>query len=300
VSPLLSYAAVTPARDEAHNLPRLAASLVAQTVKPVAWAIVVNGSSDGTLDIARLLEDEHQWIHVLQTPPGDRYSRSSPLKRAFHAGVDAVEGKGDVVAKLDADVSMDPGFMEGVLEAFEADPALGMASGTLLEERDGRWRELTLLGDHCWGPTRCYRRECLAAVVPLDDGGGFASIDETKAHLAGFRTQTLRHLPFRHNRLEGAGEGSSWTAWRGQGEAAHYTGYRLSYLLARCAYRVPSDRAALALLVGYFDAVVHRRPRYHDPKIRDALRERQRIRHFAAVMRRRIGQNGPASATPIP
>lgn len=288
MTPSLTLAAVTPARDEERNLPRLAASLIAQTVKPVTWVIVENGSSDSTLSIARRLEAEHGWIHVVQAPPGDTYSRSSPLKRAFHTGVSALEGKGDVVAKLDADVSMDSGFVEGILKAFEADPQLGMASGTLLEERDGRWRELTLLGDHCWGPTRCYRRECLAAVLPLDDGGGFALIDETKAHLAGFRTATLRQLPFHHHRLEGTGEGSHWRSWARDGEAAHYTGYRVSYLLARCIYRIRTEPAALALIFGYVGAAARRRPRYHDARIRAAVRERQRIRNFPAVLRRRI------------
>jgi poly-beta-1,6-N-acetyl-D-glucosamine synthase len=287
VSSSLTYAAVTPARDEEANLPRLAGSLIDQTVKPVAWVIVENGSSDSTLSIARRLAAEHAWIHVLQTPPGERYDRSSPLKRAFHAGIAALEGQGDIVVKLDADVSMDPWFLEGILKTFEADPGLGIASGTLLEQRHGRWRELTLLGDHCWGPTRCYRRECLAAVLPLDDGGGFASIDETKAHLAGFRTRTLRHLPFRHHRLEGLGEGSEWRAWERDGAAAYYTGYRVSYLLARCVYRIRTEPAALALIFGYVGAAARRRPRYHDARIRTALRERQRIRHFPAVLRRR-------------
>jgi hypothetical protein len=248
------------------------------------------------LDVARRLAAEHPWIIVLQTPPGDRYDRSSPLKRAFHAGVEALDGKGDIVVKLDADVSLDERFFEGVLSAFEADPMLGMASGTLLEECDGKWRELTLLGDHCWGPTRCYRRECLDVVLPLDDGGGFASIDETKAQLAGFRTQTLRHLPFRHHRIEGTGEGTTWQAWRAQGTAAHYTGYRPSYVLARCAYRIRSHPAALALVVGYLDAVARRRPKYPDPRVRAALRERQRVRHFRAVIRRQIGQHKPIAA----
>ena len=284
----LTCAAVTPVRDEEANLPRLAASLIAQTVKPVAWVIVENGSSDSTLSIARRLAAQHPWIQVLQTPPGNRYDRSSPLKRAFHAGVSALEGKGDVVAKLDADVSMDPDFVEGILEAFERDPRLGMASGTLFEERDGEWRESILLGDHCWGPTRCYRRDCLAAVLPLDDGGGFATIDETKAHLAGFRTRTLRHLPFRHHRVEGSGEGNEWRAWARDGAAAHYTGYRMSYLLARCVYRMRTEPAALALIFGYVNALARRRPRYHDRRVRAALRERQRIRHFGAVVRRQV------------
>jgi poly-beta-1,6-N-acetyl-D-glucosamine synthase len=292
VSRPLTTAAVTPVRDEEANLPRLAASLIAQTAKPVAWVIVDNGSSDATPAIARRLAAEHPWIFLRQTPPGDRYDRSSPLKRAFHAGIDALEGRGDVVVKLDADVSLEPGYLEGVVEAFAADPRLGIASGTLLEERGGRWREAILLGDHCWGPTRAYRRECLDAVLPLDDGGGFASIDETKARLAGFRTRTLRHLPFRHHRPEGSGEGTTWQSWVGQGTAAHYTGYRFSYLLARCVYRLRCEPQALGLLAGYCGAVLHRRPRYHDADVRAALRERQRIRHFPAVVRGRLGRAG--------
>jgi poly-beta-1,6-N-acetyl-D-glucosamine synthase len=292
VSRPLTTAAVTPVRDEEANLPRLGASLIAQTAKPVAWVIVDNGSSDATPAIARRLAAEHAWIFLRQTPPGDRYDRSSPLKRAFHAGIAALEGRGDVVVKLDADVSLEPGYLEGVVEAFAADPRLGIASGTLLEERGGRWREAILLGDHCWGPTRAYRRECLDAVLPLDDGGGFASIDETKARLAGFRTRTLRHLPFRHHRPEGSGEGTTWQSWVGQGAAAHYTGYRFSYLLARCAYRLRREPQALGLIAGYCGAVLHRRPRYHDAGVRAALRERQRIRHFPAVVRARLRRAG--------
>lgn len=294
MSPALTYAVVTPARDEEANLPRVAAALLAQTVTPEAWVIVDNGSSDATADIVRGLAAEHAWIHPLQAPPGDRYDRSSPLKRAFHVGVEALAGRGDVVVKLDADTSFEPGFFAGLLAAFETDPQLGMASGTLFERRGGEWTEVVLLADHCWGPTRAYRRTCLAAVLPLDDGGGFASIDETKAHLAGFATRALPDLPFRHHRPEGSGEGSPWRSWAAQGEAAHYTGYRFSYLLARCVYRMRAEPVAIALLAGYFGAVLHRRPRYRDPEVRAALRDRQRIRHFPAVIRSRLPHATPA------
>ena len=40
----LKYAAVTPARDEAPNLRRLAACLVAQSIPATAWVIVDDGS----------------------------------------------------------------------------------------------------------------------------------------------------------------------------------------------------------------------------------------------------------------
>ena len=286
--PPLTYAAVTPARDEEHNLRRLAACMLAQTIQPAAWVIAENGSTDATAELARRLAATHAWITVISTQGADRYDRTSPYMRAFHAGVDALDGAGDVVVKLDADVSMGPTFFEGVVGAFAADPRLGIASGTLFERSGGRWRETILLGGHCWGPTRAYRRPCLDVVLPLDDGIGYASIDEMQAQLAGFGTRTLTDLPFRHHRPEGAGEGSRWRSWSSQGAAAHYTGYRPSYLLARSAYRMRRDPAALALVSGYLARAVRRAPRHPDERVIGALREQQRARRLAAVVGGRI------------
>jgi hypothetical protein len=125
-------------------------------------------------------------------------------------------------------------------------------------------------------------------VLPLDDGIGYASIDEVKAHLAGFRTATLRSLPFRHHRPEGAGEGTPWRSWSEQGVAAHYTGYRLSYLAARSFYRAVREPASLGLLSGYLGAALRRGPRYEDDEVIAALRRSQRARNLAAIVRARV------------
>jgi hypothetical protein len=287
---MLSYAAVTAARDEAANLPRLAASMLAQTPRPAAWVIVENGSTDETLHVARALASEHEWITVVQSPAGDRYDRTWPYMRAFHLGVEALAGRGDVVVKLDADVAVDPEFFAGLLAEFAADPTLGIASGACLEQHDGEWRERPILPGHAWGPTRAYRRPCLEAVLPLDDSVGYAAIDEVKAHLAGFRAATIHHLPFQHYRPEGAGEGSRWRAWHAEGAAAYWTGYGIAYLAVRCLYRATSEPAALALLAGYLGAVVRRRPRYPDPAVRAALRRRHRSK-VALFARMRLARS---------
>lgn len=286
----LTYAAVTPARDEEANLTRLAESMMAQRVIPVKWVIVENGSSDGTAELVRTLASRFDWIHLVQIAAGPAYDRTSPYMRAWHVGVDALEGAGDLVVKLDADVSMGPDYFDGVVAAFEADPELGIASGTLFEVRDGSWEEIVLLGDHAWGPTRTYRRACLRQVLPLDDSVGYAAIDEAKARLAGFRVATLRHLTFRHHRAEGAAEGSAWKSWWGQGAAAHFIGYRITYLLMRCLYRVRKDPTALGLIAGYLGAVLRRAPRYGDERVVSALRRSQRMRNFGRVVRSRLEQ----------
>ncbi len=290
----LTYVAVTPARDEEENLARLGLALMAQTLKPVRWVIVENGSTDGTLEIARRFAATHAWVKVIQTEPASAYQRTSAYMRAFHAGLEALDGLGDLVVKLDADVSMGASYFEGLIAAFAQDAELGIASGTLMEEHGGRWQEHLLLDDHCWGPTRTYRRACLDVVLPLEDHLWYSSVDETKAHLAGFGTRTLRGLPFRHHRPEGAGEGSGWKNWRVQGLAAYQMGYRPSYLIARCAYRLRADRAALGLVAGYVEGVLRQEPRYSEQPVVFALRERQRARRLPAAIRTRLRRVEPA------
>jgi glycosyltransferase involved in cell wall biosynthesis len=296
----LTYAAVTPVRNEAENLPRLAASLVAQSVTPAAWVIVENGSTDDTRAIAERLASEHSWISVVESTPSTRPDRSSAYMRAVDRGLAALGQTGDLVVKLDADVSLEPDYFERLIGAFEDDPQLGIASGTLFELHHGVWREQILLGDHVWGPTRTYRRACLEAVRPLDHTIAQAVIDETKAHLAGWRTATLHHLPFRHHRPEGSTERSPWHAWMRDGAAAHYAGYRVSYLVARALYRMRRNPAALALLAGYMQAAVRRKPRYEDVAVREAVRRSQRARNFLRAVRsrlaRRHGHDPSASA----
>lgn len=283
----LTYAAVTPARDEEANLTRLGESMVKQTLPPARWVIVENGSNDRTLEVARALADEHPWVRVVQTAPASAYERTSAYMRAFHAGVDALDGLGDLVVKLDADVSVDPEYFAGLSTAFAESPELGIASGIMIEEHEGQWQETPLLDDHCIGPTRTYRRSLLDTVLPLEDGYNYANVDETKAHLAGFTTGNLRHLSFRHHRPEGSGEGSGWTNWRNQGLACHQMRYRPSYVLARFAFRIRTEPNALGLLAGYTEGFIRRAPRYPDRRVVRALRERQRMRRLPAAMRAR-------------
>ena len=133
-----TYALVTPARDEATNLGRLASSLTAQKTRPAAWMVVDNGSTDPTLEIAQRLAADHEWIHVLSVP-SDAVDRGAPIVRALHAGIAALPVQPDVLVTVDADISMGPDYFERLLARFDADPSLGIASGSAFELRGGRW-----------------------------------------------------------------------------------------------------------------------------------------------------------------
>jgi biofilm PGA synthesis N-glycosyltransferase PgaC len=285
----LRYAAVTPVRDESKHLQRLAASLLAQTARPELWVIVENGSRDGTDRIAAELATDHAWIRVVTLEPAAGVARGGPIVRAFHAGLDALDELGDVVVKLDADVSFDETYFERLLQAFEHEAELGVASGAAYELEDGTWVRRHMTGESAWGAARAYRRACLERVLPLEERIGWDTVDAVKAALAGWRTRTLGDLPFRHHRPEGERDGAS-SAWEALGRCSHFMGYRPSYQLVRTLHHVRRDRRAIGLLTGYL-AAARAREAQVDPEVIRYLRDRQRARNLLTRRREAAGAN---------
>jgi glycosyltransferase involved in cell wall biosynthesis len=273
-----SYAVITPVRDEIENLPRLAASLAAQTEPPRTWLIVDNGSEDGTLDLAGALAAEHRWIRVLSVPGAVAAERGAPIVRALHAGIGELsKSPPDFVVNVDADISMEPDYFERLLGEFEADPSLGIASGSAFELQDGDWRQRHVTGSTVWGASRAFRWACLQDVLPFEERVAWDGIDEFKANARGWRTQAFEKLPFKHHRREGERDGS-WRARRNQGHAAYYVGYRPWYLVLRSLFNARREPAALGMIAGYAAAVVRREPRSHDVDARAYLRRQQSMR----------------------
>lgn len=272
-----TYAVVTPARDEADNLPRLAGCLAAQTRRPTSWVIVDNGSADGTAVVAQRLEREHPWVHLVTGDGAERVSRGGPIVRAFETGLAAIGSLPGVVVKLDADVSIAPSYFERLLAAFAAEPALGIASGSAYELEGGAWRQRAISGDNVWGASRAYRTDCLRDVLPLDESMGWDGIDAVKAAMHGWTTRTLPDLPFQHHRREGDRDGARRRGWSARGRASHYMGYRFAYLVLRALYHARREPAAFALVYGYASAALRRERRCPDGDVRAFLRERQRL-----------------------
>jgi asparagine synthase (glutamine-hydrolysing) len=290
----LTYAVVTPARDEAENLERLAGCMVAQTVVPARWVIVDDGSTDATGVVVQALAERHPWIRVATLPTAAGVMRGAPVVRAFEAGIASLGLEPDVVVKLDADVSFEADYFERLLDAFIADPSLGIASGSAYECQNGVWRQLHGTRTSVWGASRVYRWACLRDVSPLEQRMGWDGIDEFKANVGGWTTRTLLDLPFRHHRREGERDGSSWRPWAAQGGVAHFMGYRLSYLVARAVFRARRHPAALAMLWGYGRAALRGEPRCPDAAVRNYVRSRQRLRELPKRAAEALGRTGQA------
>ena len=160
----LTYSIISPVRDEADNLPRLAHSLQRQTQLPQRWVIVESGSRDRTRAVAEAMSLESDWARLLVLPEAGETERGAPIVRSIHAGLESLDEPPDVVVSVDADVTMDVDYFERLLAAFEREPALGIASGTAWELSD---RGLGATVRDRWH--RLGRHACISMAMP--DGG---------------------------------------------------------------------------------------------------------------------------------
>jgi biofilm PGA synthesis N-glycosyltransferase PgaC len=283
----LRYGVVTPARNESRNLPRLMESLRRQTLGPTAWLIVDDGSDDGGRELAEAYAREHTWIHVVDSRAGRQGDLTQGRREgrdllAFRLGIASLPVPVDVVSKVDADLSFDPDFFDGLVARFEADPTLGIAGGRCLEVEDGMWVPRKVMSGAVRGATRAYRWECVAALEAVEPKMGWDGIDEVVVELDGWHTRSFNDLPFRHHRAVGARERGRLHARSVQGRASWYMGYRPTYLALRALYRALEEPAHLAMLWGYAVAALGRAPRCADDRVVTRIRDRQRLRSLRA------------------
>jgi poly-beta-1,6-N-acetyl-D-glucosamine synthase len=258
--------------------------------------VVDNGSEDGTLELARELAVQHDWIRVFSIPGASAAERGAPIVRALHAAIAELSSDPpDIAVNVDADISMEPDYFRRLLAEFDEDASLGIASGSAFELQDGAWRQRHVTGSTVWGASRAYRWDCLQELLPFEERVAWDGIDEFKANARGWRTTTFEQLPFRHHRREGERDGSSWRARRNQGHAAYYVGYRPWYLVLRSLWNARREPSALGMIWGYAAAAVRREPRSGDRDARAYLRRQQSIRKLRLRSLEAAGRRDPAA-----
>ena len=74
------YVLITPARNEADYIGLTLKSMAAQTLRPLKWVIVSDGSTDRTDEIVLGYTADYPWIELVRT--AERKERHFALRRA--------------------------------------------------------------------------------------------------------------------------------------------------------------------------------------------------------------------------
>jgi glycosyltransferase involved in cell wall biosynthesis len=261
-----SYVLITPACNEAAFLEKTIESVIHQSITPVKWVIVDDGSTDETPDIVRRYLPQHPWIELVQMP--QRRDRSFAAKvGAFNAGYTRVSGLGyEVLGNLDADISFDTDYIEFLLEKFSEDPSLGVAGTIFREERYSSETDSFEGYNHVAGGCQLFRGRCFAQIGGFmpNHAGGVDWIAVTTARMVGWKTRSFREKSFFHHRHLGTAGRSALSSSFSYGEKDYCLGSHPVWELFRVAYRVakqPFIIGGLALGLGYCWALIRRAPR---------------------------------------
>src|SRR5580704_14956080 len=131
---LPAYVLITPARNEEAFIEKTIDSMIHQTLPPLKWVIVNDGSTDKTAEIVSRYAAQYSWIEMVQMP--QRRDRSFAAKvQAFNAGYEKVKDLPyAVLGNLDADISFEEDHLEFLLGKFASDYSLGVAGSVFKEE----------------------------------------------------------------------------------------------------------------------------------------------------------------------
>ena len=294
-------AVVVPFLNEAWCLPTFLESMARQERPPDRLVLVDDGSTDGSAEIADDFARTRDEVTVFRRPPRsparDRLAQAHEL-RAFQWGEAQLNGRWDVVAKMDADLELSPQTIATIEQAFLADRDLGMAGVRLSETRpDGDRVPLVSRPEHVEGATKFYRRACWDEIAPIAPILGWDSFDEVHARSRGWRTQSFSAPDGNPLHLRRMGtEGAILRSFRRWGTCSYGSGMHplhvLFYSQRLMRQRRPFLVGGLNYLGGWLLAGLRRAPRAQ-PEVRRAVRQEElsRVTEKAKLLVR-VGRRG--------
>lgn len=293
------YILITPAKNEEKHLPKVAEAVIGQTVPPLLWVIVDDGSTDDTPQVIKNLESRFDWIRSIQLPPHPRditFHYSYVCKNGFDYAIELCKANNiqyNFIGLLDADTVLETPYFERIITEFNKNGQLGIASGHITDMPDG---------EVCWtdikntepdrplprGSGRLWRKECFFEtggypVEPSPD-----SISNVKANLRGWEIRQFGHIRAIQLRDTSGAQGL-WNGYRINGSVAYYLNkHPLLVLLGSFSYFTQKPYyIGFAYLHGYLLECCKRSPKIQDSEIRDYFWNR-RLKEYFKPSRRYI------------
>ena len=251
-----AYIVITPARNEEQFIELTLKSVISQTVRPIRWVIVSDGSTDRTDEIVRQYSAVHTWIELVRMP--ERRQRHFAGKvDAFNVGYAKVRDlQHEAVCSLDADISFGETYFSFLLQKLSDDSQLGLV-GTPFEQGGHRVYDYRFVNiEHVSGACQVFRRQCfedIGGYVPVK-GGGIDHIAVVTARMKGWKTRTFTEQTCVHHRKIGTAEGGLLTSRFQYGRKDYVFGNHPLWELFRICYQMtqrPFVIGGVALLSGY-------------------------------------------------
>ena len=269
------YILITPAKNEADNLPPVLASIIAQTIIPKVWMIIDDGSTDTTPKILQEFVEKYSWIKSIRLPPHPwdiSFHYSYVCTTGFQSVIDYCTENSIIyhyIGLLDADTEVGPDYFEKLLDIMHNDSSLGIISGGIYHYRGGTLQWNDSIENIPAGTGRLWKKECF-----LDTGGYLVepspdSISNVKAILRGWKIKKFKEIKAVERRMTGSAQGS-WLGAEIDGGTAYYLNFHPLLVGLNIFYRFikPPYSTGIAYASGYLSALFKRGKKINDEEIK--------------------------------
>lgn len=257
-------------------------SVVAQSETPALWVVIDDGSTDETPQILAEYAAQYDWIKIVSKPDRGHRAVGPGVIEAFYYGLDTISlDDFAYLCKLDLDLDLPPRYFEILMDRLEANPRIGTCSGkAYFRNAKGEMESEGITDEMSLGMTKFFSVACFR------DVGGFVrevmwdGIDCHKARQIGWtpRSWDEPELRFDHLRPMGSSQTSIYTGRRRHGFGQYYMGTHSAFMIASAINKSrvpPYILGGLAMLQGYFGAMLRRVERHSDPELRRFIRAYQ-------------------------
>lgn len=267
------YVLLTPARNEAENLPMVVERVRAQEHQPMRWLVVDDGSTDRTPKLLEEYTESIPWISTVRLDRnGSEYDSQYGYAEVVSAGLEraardheAEWGRCEYVGILDCDILIRDDYFSTLVTELRSTTRGGIISG-LLHERDRR----DGAEGNPWGGAMLFDRQCLADIGGYPIAPSPDAVFRVKAEKRGWKTYKTDETCGLQLRSPHSARGI-WTGYKREGESLYFLNYHpVNALLAGVYHclRAPHYQG-VAYLYGYARARIRGDGQISDREVRE-------------------------------
>jgi glycosyltransferase involved in cell wall biosynthesis len=131
----MNYSIITPTKNEGGFIEETIKSVINQQSLPLEWMIMDDDSTDNTQEIINKYAPHYPFIKYkkLNQFRNELKNRGGRVAAIINYADSLRTQKTDAIVKIDADTSFDKDFFTNMMNEFEKNPSLGIASGHMVE-----------------------------------------------------------------------------------------------------------------------------------------------------------------------